>query len=172
MHSAVDSCQVFRQVPHRFQNAGSGLRQGAQSGFCSLPPFSGAPVPQREQLIQRWRHRLQTGVPVAREIPIRLRPDVPQILQGRSGPGRQVWQTGPSPVTAATRRSLPHFAQGFQLRGSRRQQFWQMGCPPSLRRAMVLTCPHRPHCSDRALPWHPQQMRSPSTGGPSFICLP
>ena len=97
-----------------------------------------------------------------------MRPDIPQMLQGRSGPGRQFWQTGPSPVIAATRRSLPHFAQGFQLRGSQCQQFWQTGCPPSSRRAMVLTLPHRPHSSDRALPRQPEQTRSPSTGGPSI----
>jgi hypothetical protein len=141
VHSAVDSCQVSWQEAHRFQKAGSGLRQRAQSGSSSVPPFSGAPVPQREQVAHRLRHRLQTGVPVAREIPILLSPADPQMLRVRSGPGRQLWQTGPAWVIAATRRSFPHFAQGFQLRGSRCQQFWQMGCPPSLRRATGLTFP-------------------------------
>ena len=127
------------------------MRQRAQSGSRSVPPFSGAPVPQREQVTHRLRHRSQTGVPVAREMPIRLPPADPQMLQARSGPGRQLWQTGPASVIAATRRSFPHFAQGFQLRGSRCQQFWQMGCPPSLRRAVDLTFPHRPQRSARAL---------------------
>jgi hypothetical protein len=93
---------------------------------------------------------LQTGVPVAREIPILLSLADPQMPQARSGPGRQLWQTGPASVIAATRRSLPHFAQGFQLRGSRCQQFWQMGCPPSSRRAMELTFPQRPQRRARA----------------------
>jgi hypothetical protein len=164
VHSAADICQVSWQVAHRFQKEGSGLRQRAQSGSRSVPPFSGAPVPQREQVIQRLRHRLQTGVPVAREMPIRLWPAVPQMLQGRSGPGRQVWQTGPASVIAATRRSFPHLAQGFQLRGSRCQQFWQSGWPPSLRRAADLTFPHRPQGSARALLRHPPQTRSPPPG--------
>jgi hypothetical protein len=163
VHSAVDSCQVSWQDPHRFQKAGSGLRQRAQSGSFGVPPFSGAPVPQREQVIQRLRHRLQTGVPVALEIPIRLRPADPQMLQGRSGPGRQVWQTVPSLVIAATRRSFPHFTQGFQLRGSRCQQFWQMGCTPSLRRATGLTFPHRPQGRARALLRQSPQTRSSRT---------
>jgi hypothetical protein len=125
VHSAVDICQVSRQEAHLFQKAGSGLRQRAQSGSSSVPAFSGAPVPQREQAAHRLRHRLQTEAPVAREIPILLSAADPRMLQARSGPGRQLWQTGPAPVTAATRRSCPHFAQGFQPRGSRRQQFWQ-----------------------------------------------
>ena len=102
VHSAVDSCQVCWQDAQRFQKAGSGLRQRAQSGSRSVPPFSGAPVPHCEQVIQRLRHRSHTGVPVAREMPIRPPPADPQMLQGRSGPGRQVWQTGPASVTAAT----------------------------------------------------------------------
>jgi hypothetical protein len=102
VHSAVDSCQVCWQDAQRFQKAGSGLRQRAQSGSRSVPPFSGAPVPQREQVIQRLRHRSHTGVPVAREMPIRPPSASPQMLQGRSGPGRQLWQTGPASVTAAT----------------------------------------------------------------------
>ena len=172
VHSAVDSCQVCWQDAHRFQKAGSGLRQRAQSGSRSVPPFSGAPVPQHEQVIQRLRHRSHTGVPVAREMPIRPPSADPQMLQGRSGPGRQVWQTGPASVTAATRRLFPHFAQGFQLRGSRCQQFWQTGCPPSLRRAGGLTFPHRPQSTARALLLQPAQRRSPSTGTPSGRCLP
>ena len=172
VHSAADSCQVSWQDPHRFQKAGSGLRQRAQSGSRSVPPFSGAPVPQREQVIQRLRHRSHTGVPVAREMPIRPPLADPQMLQGRAGPGRQLWQTGPASVTAATRRLFPQFAQGFQLRGSRCQQFWQMGCPPSLRRAGGLTFPHRPQGRARALLLHPAQRRSPSTGMPSGRCLP
>jgi len=71
-----------------------------------VPPFSGAPVPQREQVIQRLRHRSQTGVPVAREIPIRPPSPDWQILQGRSGPGRQLWQTGPA-LAAAFRAGFP-----------------------------------------------------------------
>ena len=86
VHSAVDSCQVSWQVAHRFQKAGSGLRQRAQSGSSSVPPFSGAPAPQREQVIQRLRHRLQTGVPVAREIPILLPPADPAGAAGQAGP--------------------------------------------------------------------------------------
>jgi hypothetical protein len=172
VHSEVDSCQVCRQEAQRFQNSGSGLRQRAQSGSRSVPPFRGAPVPQPEQVIQRFRHRSQTGVPVAREMPIRPPSPSPQVLQGRSGPGRQLWQTGPAPVTAATRRLFPHFAQGFQLRGSRCQQFWQTGCPPSLRRAGWRTFPQRPQGTDRALLLHPAQSRSPSTGMPSGRCLP
>jgi hypothetical protein len=134
VHSAVDSCQVCRQDAQRCQKAGSGLRQRAQSGRLGVPPFSGAPVPQREQVAQRLRHRSHTGVPVAREMPIRPPSASPQMLQGRPGPGRQLWQTGPASVTAATRRLFPHFAQAFQLRGSRCQQLTQTGCPPSLRR--------------------------------------
>jgi hypothetical protein len=172
VHSAVDSCQVCWQDAHRFQNAGSGLRQRAQSGSRSVPPFSGAPVPQREQVIQPLRHRSQTGVPVAREMPIRPPSASPQMLQGKSGPGRQVWQTGPASVTAATRRGFPHFAQGFQLRGSRCQQFTQTGCPPSLRRAGWRTFPHRPQSTARALVLQPAQRRSPSTGTLSGRCLP
>ena len=165
--------QVSWQEAHRFQKAGSGLRQRAQSGSPSVPPFSGALVPQREQVIQRLRHRSHTGVPVAREMPIRPLSDAPQMLQGRPGPGRQAWQTGPAAVIAATRRSLPHFAQGFQLRGSRCQQFWQMGCPPSsLRRATGLTFPHRPKCRARALLRHPPQIRSPSARPLRGRCLP
>lgn len=118
------------------------------------------------------RHRLQTGVPVAREIPILLSPSDPQMLHVRSGPGRQLWQTGPAAVIAATRRSCPHFAQGFQLRGSRCQQFWQMGCPPSLRRATGLTFPHRPQSRARALLRHPPQIRSPSARPLRGRCLP
>ena len=167
VHSAVDSCQVCWQEAHRFQNAGSGLRHRAHNGSCSVPPFSGAPVPQREQVIQRLRHRWQTGVPVAREMPIRPPSTDWQILQGRSQSGRQVWQTGPASVTAATRRLLPQSAQGFQLRGSRCQQVWQIGLPPSLRRAVDLTFPQRPQRSARALLRHPPQTRSPSTGLPS-----
>jgi len=129
-------------------------------------------VPQREQVIQRLRHLSQTGVPVAREMPIRPPPTDPQMLQRRAGPGRQLWQTGPASVTAATRRLFPHLAQGFQLRGSRCQQFWQMGCPPSLRRAAGLTFPHRPQGRARALLLHPAQRRSSSTGTPSSRCLP
>jgi hypothetical protein len=90
-----------------------------------VPPFSGAPAPQREQVTQRLRHRSHTGVPVAREMPIRPLPADPQMLQATAGPGRQLWQTGPAGVSAATRRGFPHIAQGFQLRGSRCQQFWQ-----------------------------------------------
>ena len=105
-------------------------------------------------------------------MPIRPPPADPQMLQGRAGPGRQLWQTGPAWVTAATRRLFPHLAQGFQLRGSRCQQFWQRGCPPSLRRAAGLTIPHRPQGSDRALLRHPPQRRSPSTGTPSCRCRP
>ncbi len=172
VHSAVDSCQVCWQTPHRFQKAGSGLRQRAHNGPASVPPFSGAPAPQREQVIQRLRHRSHTGVPVAREMPIRPPPADPQMLQDRAGPGRQLWQTGPASVTAATRRRFPHLAQGFQLRGSRRQQFWQMGCPPSLQRATELTFPHRPQSRDRALLRHPPHRRSPSTGTSSRRCLP
>jgi hypothetical protein len=123
-------------------------------------------------VIQRLRHRSQTGVPVAREMPIRPPSPDWQMLQGRSGPGRQLWQTGPALVTAATRRLLPHCAQGFQLRGSRCQQFWHSGLPPSLRRAVDLTLPHRPQRSARALLLHPPQTRSPSTGLPSCRCLP
>jgi hypothetical protein len=113
VHSAVDSCQVCWQDAQRFQKAGSGLRQRAQSGSRSVPPFSGAPVPQREQVIQRLRHRSQTGVLVAREMPIRPLPADPQMLQGRSGPGRQPWQTGPASVTAATRRLFPALRAGL-----------------------------------------------------------
>jgi hypothetical protein len=90
------------------------------------------------------RHRSQTGVPVAREMPIRPPSASPQILQGSSGPVRQLWQTGPASVTAATRLLFPHLAQGFQLRGSGCQQFWRAGCPPSLRRAGWRAFPHRP----------------------------
>ena len=172
MHSAADSCQVSWQDAHRFQKAGSGLRQRAHSGSRSVPPFSGAPVLHREQVIQRLRHRLHTGVLVAREMPIRPPSADPQMLQGRAGPGRQLWQTGPATVTAATRRLFPHFAQGFQLRGSRCQQFWQMGLPLSLRRAVGLTFPHRPQGRARALLLHPAQTRRPSTGTPSGRCLP
>ena len=154
MHSAADSCQVTWQTAHRFQKAGSGLRQRAHNGSRSVPPFSGAPVPQHEQVTQRLRHRSHTGVPVAREMPIRLPPADPQMLQETAGPGRQLWQTGPVPVIAATRRLFPQLAQGFQLRGSRCQQFWQIGCPPSLRRATGLTSPHRPQRRARALLRH------------------
>jgi hypothetical protein len=172
VHSADDSCQVAWQDAHRFQKAGSGLRQRAHNGSPSVPPFSGAPAPQREQVTQRLRHRSHTGVPVAREMPIRPPPADPQMLQATAGPGRQLWQTGPAGVSAATRRLFPHFAQGFQLRGSRCQQFWQMGCPPSLRRAAGLIFPHRPQGRARALLLHPAQRRSPSTGTPSCRCLP
>jgi hypothetical protein len=98
VQSAVDSCQVCWQDAQRFQKAGSGLRQRAQSGSRSVPPFSGAPVPQREQVIQRLRHRSQTGVPVAREMPIRPPSASPQMLQGRSGPGRQQESSQPGDV--------------------------------------------------------------------------
>jgi hypothetical protein len=150
VHSEVDSCQVCWQDAQRFQKEGSGLRQRAQSGRLGVPPFSGAPVPQPEQMIQRLRHRSHTGAPVAREMPIRPPSASLQMLRGRPGPGRQVWQTGPASVTAATRRGFPHFAQGFQLRGSRCQQFRQTGCPPSLRRAGWRTFPHRPQSTARA----------------------
>jgi hypothetical protein len=55
---------------------------------------------------------LQTGVPVAREIPILLSPADPQMPQARSGPGRQLWQTGPgdrgdAPRMPALRAGLP-----------------------------------------------------------------
>jgi Nucleotidyl transferase AbiEii toxin, Type IV TA system len=129
VHSAVDSCQVSWQEAHLFQKAGSGLRQRAQSGSSSVPPFSGAPVPQREQVAHRLRHRLQTGVPVAREIPILLSPADPQMLQARSGPGRQLWQTGPAPATAATRRSCPHFAQGLRRRDALDHAAFWLACP-------------------------------------------
>ena len=42
------------------------------------------------------RHRSHTGAPVAREMPIRPPSADPRMLQGRPGPGRQVWQTGPA----------------------------------------------------------------------------
>jgi len=171
VHSAVDSCQVSWQTAHRFQKAGSGMRQRAHNGSRSVPPFSGAPLPQREQVIQRLRHRSHTGVRVACDMPIRLPAD-PQMLQATAGPGRQLWQTGPAPVIAATRRQFPHLAHGFQLRGSRRQQFWQMGCPLSLRRAGDLTAPHRPQRSARAFLTHPAHRRSPSTRALSCLRLP
>jgi hypothetical protein len=94
------------------------------------------------------------------------------MLQATAGPGRQLWQTGPAPVIAATRRQFPHLAHGFQLRGSRRQQFWQMGCPLSLRRAGDLTAPHRPQRSARAFLTHPAHRRSPSTRALSCLRLP
>jgi hypothetical protein len=76
VHSAVDSCQVTWQDAHRFQKSGSGLRQRAHNGSRSVPPFSGAPVPQREQVTQRLRHRSHTGVPAAREMPILCRSNI------------------------------------------------------------------------------------------------
>jgi hypothetical protein len=65
LNPEVDSCRVCRRDAQRFQNAGSGLRQRAQSGLRSVPPSSGAQVPQPKQVIQRLRHNSQTGVPVA-----------------------------------------------------------------------------------------------------------
>ena len=46
-------------------------------------------------------------------MPIRPLLADPQMLQATAGPGRQLWQTGPASVIAATRRLFPHFAQGF-----------------------------------------------------------
>jgi hypothetical protein len=105
-------------------------------------------------------------------MPIRPPSADPQMLQETARPGRQLWQTGPASVTAATRRRFPHLAQGFQLRGSRRQQFWQMGCPLSLRRAGGRTAPHRPQGSARAFLPQPEHRRSPSARAQSRFCLP
>ena len=113
VHSAVDSCQVSWHDAHRFQKAGSGLRQRAQSGSRCVPPFSGAPVPQHEQVTQRLRHRSQTAVPVAREMPIRPPSASPQMLQGRSGPGLAALADRPGIGDRGDAAAVPAFRAGF-----------------------------------------------------------